>query len=235
MRDTHRQKERFQLSLDGSQVASIVVGALVILGAVFYLGMSVGKQLGERERAARQLADPLAALDTPPALPDAGEPPKLSYHEELTKNRPPEPPRVPAPKPALPQPSVEAKNGPTSANGSARGNSSGRSAGIGLEKPPLAAPTPGSEYGAEAAAGDKSPATTSFTIQVGATQDPTEAQRLADRFKGHKPRVVSVEIPGKGKWYRVKVGSFDSRAEAERYLNDLSRETSVRGFVTSHE
>jgi DedD protein len=234
MRDTNRQKERFQLSLDGRQVASIVVGALVILGAVFFLGMSVGRQLGDRERLARRPTDPLAALDTPPALPDAGEPPKLSYHEELTKNRPPEPPRAPAPRPALAPPSAETKPSAAPANGSAPGASPGRSNAIGLEKPPLAAPSPGAESGSESAAGVKSPAS-GFAIQVGSTQDPSEAQRIADRFKGHKPRIVSADIPGKGRWYRVKVGSFDSRTDAERYLKDLSRETSVRGFVTSHD
>ncbi len=225
MRDQNRLKEKFQLSLEGRQVASVVVGALVILGVVFVLGLNVGRQLGERERAARQPADPLAALDAPPPPPDAGEPPKLSYHEALTKKEEAgfarrraeakpehEKDRPPSPQAAPPAPAAaQQPTGP----------------GLGLGKPPLAAPSTSDN------ATLKSQKTTNFAIQVGATQDIGEAQRIADRFRGHKPRIVSVDIPGKGRWYRVKVGGFETRPEAERYLQDLARETSTRGFVTA--
>ncbi len=253
MRDQNRLKEKFQLSLDGRQVASVVVGALVILGAVFILGLNVGRQLGERERVARQPSDPLAALDTPPPSADAGEAPKLSYHEALTKSEPPRaqaprptpvPPRAPAP--ATVQGSAAAPAPPASP--SARAAVEGAGPAIAMRAPPPSAPSPpevatahppphaapqdsASEGASGGAALESQKA--SFAIQVGATQDIGEAQRIADRFKNHKPRIVSADIPGRGRWYRVKVGAFGTRPEAERYLADLARETSARGFVTS--
>ncbi len=232
MRDQNRLKEKFQLSLDGRQVASVIVGALVILGGVFILGLNVGRQLGERERTARLPVDPLAALDAPLPPADAGEPPKLSYHEALTKDRPPEP-APPAPKPGKPsaapamaevKPSPPAPPPPPSTAASTVPPAAAPSLGPVPSAPP--APSTSSEMKAR---------TGNFAIQVGASQSLGEAQRIAERFKSHRPRIVSADIPGKGRWFRVKLGAFDSRSEAERYLQDLARETGARGFVTAFD
>jgi cell division septation protein DedD len=211
MRDANRLREKFQLALDGRQVASVVVGALVILGGVFVLGLNVGRELALRQApAAPAPADALAALDAPPPSADAGEPPRLSYHEALT--RPAEPP-APAPRPAAP-----ASPRPTPA--------------------PAAAPSPAA-VPPERAATDPSAlaeeARGAFTIQVGASQDRAEAQRILDRFKGHRGRIVAAEIPRKGRWYRVRLGAFETKEAAERYLSDLSRETGARGFVAPND
>ncbi len=40
-------------------------------------------------------------------------------------------------------------------------------------------------------------------------------------------------MQGKGRWYRVRVGSFETREAAERYRHDVSRETGVAGYVTA--
>lgn len=215
MRDQNRLKEKFTLSLDGRQVASVVVGSLVVLGAVFVLGFSVGRQIGLRQaRPAAAPADPLAALDAPSPRPDAGEPPpRLSYHEALTKDRPAEPAPAPA-RPAAP-PVAAAPAAPAPAQHPAPPSA----------PPAVAAPAP--------ALPAARPGPAAFTIQVGASQDRAEADRLADRYRAHRPRVVEAVVPGKGRWYRVKLGAFETRADAERYLSDLARETGAKGFVTS--
>src|SRR5512139_65930 len=90
-----RTRERFEVSLDGRHVASIVVGALVILGVVFVLGLNVGKQIGMRCAEVAIAPGDLDALDRAPApAPAAKEP--LTFHEKLTKEAPP-----PAPPPPL--------------------------------------------------------------------------------------------------------------------------------------
>jgi len=207
MRDPKRVRERFELSLDGRQVASVIVGALVILAGVFVLGLDVGRQIGGRQGPPPQAgADPLAALDAPPPKPDAGEPPpRLSYHETLTR------PQAPDPRPVEPkaQP-LPAATGPTPTPAPA---------------PQAAAPPPPAPRPAPAA----EPA---FAIQVGSSQDPAEAARIAEKFKAQRARVVAADIPGKGRWYRVRVGAFDDRPSAEAYLRDLARETGAKGFVT---
>ncbi|HEY6106207.1 MAG TPA: SPOR domain-containing protein [Anaeromyxobacteraceae bacterium] len=218
MRDQNRLKEKFTLSLDGRQVASVVVGSLVVLGAVFVLGFMVGRQIGLRQaRPAAAPADPLAALDAPSPRPDAGEPPpRLSYHEALTKDRPAEPPR-PAPPPARPPPPAEPSPAAPPPQAPAA--------------PPAQAPAPMAAVPAPPAGPE--PGSAAFAIQVGASQDRAEAERIAGRYRAHRPRVVEAVVPGKGRWYRVKLGAFETRADAERYLRDLVRETGVKGFVAS--
>jgi cell division septation protein DedD len=70
-----------------------------------------------------------------------------------------------------------------------------------------------------------------WVVQVGSTQDRVEADRIAARFATRGARVVVAEVPGKGRWYRVRVGSFDSRETADRYLKELERGTGAKGFV----
>lgn len=223
MRDQNRVRERFELSLDGRQVASVIVGALVILAGVFVLGLNVGRQIGGRQAPAPQAAsDPLAALDAAPPKPDAGEPPpRLSYHETLTRPQAPEPrPAAPKPPPAAPAPPPATPTAtalPTPAP-----SPSPTPAAAPSVAPPLPAPKPRPPPAAEPA----------FAVQVGASQDPAEAARIAEKFKAQRARVVAADIPGKGRWYRVRVGAFEDRASAEAYLRDLVRETGVKGFVT---
>jgi cell division protein FtsN len=67
---------------------------------------------------------------------------------------------------------------------------------------------------------------------VGSTQDRFEAERIAARFRARGARVVASEIPGKGRWYRVKVGGYETREAADQALRELERAGS-KGFVTS--
>src|SRR5512133_2384457 len=123
MRDVNpRSRERFDLSLDGRQIASVVVGAIVVLAVVFVLGLTVGKQLARSECGHEAGGDALAALDqAPAAAAPAVRDEALTYHDRLVKERPsaapPEPARVPAPAPpaapapAAPEPSAAADEG----------------------------------------------------------------------------------------------------------------------------
>ena len=97
MRDENaRVREKFELSLDGRQIASIVVGALVILGVVFVLGLNVGRQVATRQASAARAGD-LEALDRGPT---AAVPPmdgaSLTFHDRLVKQKPPTQPPVTA-------------------------------------------------------------------------------------------------------------------------------------------
>jgi DedD protein len=232
MRDANRLREKFTLSLDGRQVASVVVGSLVVLGAVFVLGFSVGRQIGLRgARPTPAPADPLAALDAPTPRPDAGEPaPRLSYHEALTKPEPrpaPPPARPSSPPPSQPPPS------PPSSSAAAPEAPAPAAPTTTAPAPARPAPAPAPARPAPGPAAAPQPEPGAFAVQVGATQERAEAERIAEKFRAHRPRVVEAVVPGKGHWYRVKLGTFETKAEAERYLRDLARETGAKGFVTS--
>ena len=91
MRDTHRMREKYDLSLDSRQVVSLLIGGIVVLGAVFVLGVLVGKKLAGTPRA-DHAPDLLTALDhKSDALERARAAPPLTFQEELTRPAAPTP------------------------------------------------------------------------------------------------------------------------------------------------
>jgi DedD protein len=194
-----KSKERIELSLDGRQIASIVVGALVLLGVVFVLGLNLGRQLASRQLEATR-GDALAALDRPPPTPAAPiSDDALTFHDRLTKDRAPpveEPPARPPPGPAPAAPATT----PVAATAAA------------------AAPAPPAATGA-------------FAVQLVSTTSRAEADKLAGKLQEFGPRVEAAEVSGKGRVYRVRVGSFETRAEAEKMLKTLSPRSGGKGMV----
>ena len=59
-----------------------------------------------------------------------------------------------------------------------------------------------------------------YTIQLGSHRSIEEAQAFAEGFRvrGYNPIVNEVEIPGRGVWYRVSLGAFDSITDAKEYV-----------------
>jgi DedD protein len=194
-----KSKERIELSLDGRQIASIVVGALVLLGVVFVLGLNLGRQLATRQLEATR-GDALAALDRPPPAPAAPiSDDALTFHDRLTKDRAPpveEPPARPPPGPAPAAPATT----PVAATAAA------------------AAPAPPAATGA-------------FAVQLVSTTSRAEADKLAGKLQEFGPRVEAAEVSGKGRVYRVRVGSFETRAEAEKMLKTLGPRIGGKGMV----
>lgn len=235
-----RTPDRFDLSLDGRQIASIVVGALVLLGVVFVLGLNVGRQLATRDRVPGG-ADALAGLDQPTAPAEPIRDEELTYGKTLTGGAPAPAPQA-KPVAATPAP-VPAATAPSSADpvlDPAPAPSSSPAA----DAPPSPAPAAATPEKPAATAARPSIAATvtrappasqsgAWTVQLGSAQDRSEAQRIAKRFDRYHPRVETADLGAKGRWYRVRVGRYESRAAAERFLKDLQRETGAKGFVTS--
>lgn len=199
-------RDRVELSLDGRQIASIVVGALVLLGVVFVLGLNVGRQLAAKQLEVTR-GDALAALDQPlpaPAIPTDA----LTFHDRLTKDRVP-PAEAPAAAPVAtpPAPAPAAPAAPPPAAAAAE---------------PARAPSR-ADPGARPA----------YSVQVVATTSRAEADRLAARLKDYGPRVEEAEVPGKGRLYRVRVGAFASKPEAERFLKGFTGKTGSKGLVVA--
>ncbi len=244
MRDGNRLKEKIELRLDQRQVVSLAVVALLLSAGLFALGVMVGKNLAAMgsPKAASGPEGLLDRLDESAGLADAG--PKLTFQEELTKRAPPEaPPPAPKakPKPKAAEPPAAAKPKEASAIPAAPSIPSTLKA-----APPPAAPPEGarpSEVAAdshpvEAAGAPVAAAVPSklfFTIQVKATQSAGEARKFSQKLKGDgfSPFLAEVDIPGKGHWFRVRVGRFDTRAKADEYLADFERETHLQAFVTA--
>lgn len=65
-----------------------------------------------------------------------------------------------------------------------------------------------------------------ITIQVASLKDPKVADRMVARLKDKwYPAYRTVaEIPGKGVWYRVRIGSFKRKDEAQSTLERLKKD-----------
>jgi DedD protein len=247
MRDGNvRIREKFELSLDGRQIASIVVGALVILSVVFVLGLNVGRQRAVRQPAGAPGGD-LAALDQVPA-PDAQA--KITFYDQLPKGRPPAPPppQRPEPTPAAAAPSPPVASAAVAVAESAP--ASGTTVTAAVATPSAAAPSPAPEDADHAApapaaspppapapahAGRAAPASGSarpgYTVQIAAATTRADAERVVARYPALGARVEPAEVAGKGRVFRVRAGRFPDRVSAERYLKDAVRETGAKGFV----
>ena len=245
-------REKFDFSLDARQVAGVILGSLGALGLAFFLGHSMGQSVAERPAAApRPLAkapppaDALAALDHPPG-PDGGEKKyEPGFHDSLTSPKPPPdrlPPApkvqalpVPVPAPVKVQAPVVVAPAPTVAPSAAPTAPAAVAAAVPAPSPPPAS-TPAAKP--EPKPEPKSPpppvsAKGAWVVQVGSTQERFEADRIAARFASRGAKVTVAEVPGKGRWFRVRLGSFESREAADRYLKDLERTTGAKGFVAS--
>jgi DedD protein len=213
-----RVKDRVELSLDGRQIASVVVGALVLLGVVFVLGLNVGRQTAVKQLEASR-GDALAALDLPPAPPPARDEAALTFHDKLTKDRPPvEEPPTAAPPPA---------GSPAETLAAAAAAAAPPAQEARAEARPPARPAR-ADPAAEAKAGKGA-----FAIQVTSTPDRGEADKLAARLKDCSPRVEPADVPGKGRFYRVRVGSYGTKPEAEKALKGLSSRIGARALVVA--
>jgi cell division protein FtsN len=85
--------------------------------------------------------------------------------------------------------------------------------------PPASVPKPGVQKKTPRVPEEKSTSPGRFCVQVSSFRDRQRAQRLAVRLisKGYPSvRVASADVPGRGRWYRVRVGNFDARDKAER-------------------
>jgi DedD protein len=72
---------------------------------------------------------------------------------------------------------------------------------------------------------------TRFTLQLSSFQDKAEAEAFAQRFEGERPYMVVSEIPGKGVWYRVRVGDYASSKDALAAKQAFEKKHSIIAYV----
>lgn len=80
------------------------------------------------------------------------------------------------------------------------------------------------------------PADAKFSIQVGSYLNVDEAHTMVGRWKakGYSAFYVSADIPGKGRWYRVRLGSFQTKPEAQVFLSEFKEKENVEAFIASN-
>ena len=230
MRDSHRMKEKYDLSLDSRQLVTLLAAGIVVLGAVFTLGVLVGQKLSGAPRMDRP-PDLLSALDQKSAALERARaaPPALTFQEELMTDA--------GATAAIgkPKPEAVAKSAEGNKAVEKKAELPAKPADAGAIATRAAATVAPAATAAGPKAADGTVPAGPFTLQLGASQNREDAERMVSRLreKGYAPYIVTAEVPGKGTYYRVRMGSFATREAAGRYLEDFRRETKTEAFVAS--
>jgi cell division septation protein DedD len=129
-----------------------------------------------------------------------------------------------AAKPATSQNAV-AVNTPTQPSGETSASSSKQPAPSETTQPASAATPPvtplstGEKPNAAAAPGEIASGEGAFSMQAMSSSNQEEANKFSEKLlrAGISAYVVQADIPGRGRWYRVRVGKFGTREEAMKY------------------
>jgi DedD protein len=74
-----------------------------------------------------------------------------------------------------------------------------------------------------------------YQLQVSSFRTQGEAQGFADqlRARGHKAYVVEAHVPGRGTWFRVRVGPFSTQRAAAQYRTGFEAREHVVPFIVA--
>jgi cell division septation protein DedD len=72
-----------------------------------------------------------------------------------------------------------------------------------------------------------------YTLQVISYDQPAAANEFADalRARGHEAFVVSADVPDRGRYYRVRIGPFETKYKADAYRAQFETQERMNTFV----
>jgi len=72
-----------------------------------------------------------------------------------------------------------------------------------------------------------------FSLQVISYEEAAPARSFADglRARGHRAFVTEADIPERGRYFRVRIGPFENRPEAEAYRRKFEADEGMNTFV----
>jgi cell division septation protein DedD len=227
-----------EIHLSGKQLVFLFMAVTVVSVVIFLCGVLVGRGVQSRvtavEAAASAPDDAAEPAVDAPAAANTSEPTKaadLGYQQRLESAGPvpeklvprdagPAASRPPAPKdtPSVPSPPI---------------TSPGTSASPAAASP--ASPGPGSAPAppAEEKPVPPEPKGDGFAIQIAALRGRGEAEAVVARLKekGYAAYLMP-PLAGQPSVFRVRVGKFKARAEAERVATRLEREEQFKPWIT---
>jgi cell division protein FtsN len=210
-----------EIQLNGKQLVFMFMAVTVVAVVIFLCGVMVGR--GVRAPRATELADatiespadPTAAVQAPASPPtDAATPSsapsaqeRLTYADRLSTTTPP--PET------LKEPVVQEMKAAAPV------------------KAPVAEPPPVAPAVRTSKPSTREPAGGGFVVQVAAVKERSEADGIAKRLasKGF-PSFVSSPSAGAARVYRVRVGKYNDRREAESVARRLEKEEQFKPWIT---
>lgn len=239
-RTKNGRRDSFEMRLENRQITSLVIGALVIVGVVFAVGVVVGKRLASQPTNASVCppCDPLAVLDAKEQkrmqkapvkndLPSTSEPDSYVFESELVRKKSPSeittrlenpPPKSQNNhKPARTDSSqLAAQKTPTSAD---------------EEKKVLAKDTKTDLTTIFDQGSNSSP--TKYVLQLAAFPSRENAQRALDSLKNKKkfrPYIEKAEVAGK-EVFRLRMGAYSSHEDAQQALTAVKKQTNFQAII----
>lgn len=240
-------KDKIEISLDGRQVFYLFFGGAVIACLVFVLGVMVGRRVEARAHVDRGAAtsaarDPLTALDKL----DASAREDMSFQTSLAGGKPAAS-EVDQAVAAIEQARAEAARkddaGKAKKGGAAKVEpapelevepapaAEAKTAAVeGKKEPKVAAKKahPASKPGADDGDGGR------FTLQLSSFKEKSEAEafQVNIRDAGYRAYLVEAEVEGKGRFFRVRFGSYDSYQAALAAKDEFERKVQKIAYVT---
>jgi DedD protein len=247
------QDEGFhEIQLNGKQLVFLFMAGTVVAVVIFLCGVMVGRGVPERTLVAGAATaaplDPTAALPPPSsstASTDDNQPltagETLTYPSLLENPDPPAETLAPTAEPAIataPKPAAAAAPEPMPLPAPMPKPAAPKPAPV-AAAPVAAAPKPATPapkpapltppVAAAAASSLNEPAGSGFVVQVAAVRQRAEADRIAQRLTGKGyPAFVTTS----GANFRVRVGKFDDRRQAETVAGRLEREEQFKPWIT---
>jgi DedD protein len=219
--DDSGEKGYYEIQMDNKQLAFVFVAAVALLVFIFLLGVHTGRGVRKADEESAAVSEP--AQQAPAAQLAETKPTKdLEFFQEYSKSgskqaggepsesaAPPSGAGSTQPPPSNPEatpPASAAKPEPTPAPAAS-------------EPPPQKVPT---------AATQPPPAGGDFVIQVLSTADAAKANALMSQLKSRGfPAFIQPVSTGAGTTYRVRVGPYPSRSDAEQKSAQLKGEAGV--------
>lgn len=225
------RRKKYYLQLSGMGVIGLAMVIFGISGWMFWLGLQVGMENAPVRFDVERIEQELASLKESvikekqklfsPSSEASAERPELKFYEILKDPKPDavqiqaeatelktEPPPIQAEavelKPEPPPISKEPDPKPTT-----------------VEKP---SPEPVQQVAAiQAPPAPRFSTERPYTIQVASLRTPEDSNQMVKRLqkKGYSAYQAPIDIPGKGRWYRVRVGSFKDKTDAQKTMERL--------------
>jgi cell division septation protein DedD len=212
-----------EIQLSGKHLVALFMAATVVAVVIFLCGVMVGRDVQKQRvalaaAAAEHPADPTAQVRRPEAQQPAGEAAaapapapaagtgqeKLTYAERLGGSATPTETLKPAP--AAPR-AVERESTP----------------------PPPPKPAPAASQNPPAS----EPSGAGFAVQIAAVGERGEADAIVKRLMGRGyPAYVMAPAAGAPRVFRVRIGKYKDRREAEKVADRLRKEEQFKPWIT---